>query len=308
MNHSKFSLADLITLLAAIAFGFICFLGTNFYTLGDTKLSIIITVVITVLLSGTALGVKWLKRTNSNFKTSFIWEMILLVLFTALTVFFTYSPFSHYFVVSEKKAEIQKKLTSSITQAENMFSEYEEYAETRKNLYQQQLRSAVINEKINPSIFADFGFQSNNNAFNQNRIEDIMRMVHADLYPSNFKDMKTVDSTWLAKSKVIVKNWRPIGVVDVMKNVEQNSIKSKNELVKFSAIREKSEEAINFEYALQFENVKKHFTTLGNPTPISIGLAAVAYLLMLLSYLISKRSTKTTFGANKNNGEFDVKY
>lgn len=308
MNQSKFSLADLITLLAALAFGFICFLGANFYTLGDITKSIILAVSISVLLGGTAIGAKWLKRTDGNFKTCFVWEIILLILLTGLTGLFTYSVFSHYFVVSEQKNAIKNKLTASITQAENMFSKYEEYAETRKDLYRHQLRSAVINEKINPSIFANFGFQSNNNAFNQNRIEDIMRMVHADLYPSNFKDMKTADSTWLAKSKGIVENWKPIGVVDVMKNVEQNSIKSKNELVKFSDITEHLENKENFKYTLQFENVKKHFTTLGNPTTISIGLAAVAYLLMLLSYLISKRSTKTTICIKKNKGDFDVEY
>jgi len=40
MKQSKFSLADVLTLLTALAFGFICFLGKNFSTLGNTSESI----------------------------------------------------------------------------------------------------------------------------------------------------------------------------------------------------------------------------------------------------------------------------
>jgi hypothetical protein len=38
MKQSRFSLADLLTVLTSIAFGFICFLGKNFSTLGDTSM------------------------------------------------------------------------------------------------------------------------------------------------------------------------------------------------------------------------------------------------------------------------------
>jgi uncharacterized membrane protein YidH (DUF202 family) len=125
MKQSRFSLADLITVLTSIAFGFICFLGKNFSTLGDTSISITWAAIITVSLAGTAFLAKLLKRTKRNFKTNSILEKVVLLLFTVLTVYFAYSPFSHYFNVSAKKTEIQNKLQTSITQVENMFAEYE---------------------------------------------------------------------------------------------------------------------------------------------------------------------------------------
>ncbi len=307
MNQSKFSLADVLTVLSALSFGFVCFLSANFYTLGNTKQSILLSVIITVLMGVTALGAKFLKRTSRNFKTSFKWEMILLVLFTGLTFFFAYSPFPHYFVVSGQKTVIQGKLIATITQAENMFSEYERYAENRETLYKNILRSVVTAKSINSREYAKYGFV-NNTIADDKQIENKMFTVHADLFPSNFKEMKTADSTWLTDARSIVEKWKRISIVRIVNEVELNSNDWLDKLVKLSAIRENGEQASDFDYKLSFDDVKKHFTTLGKPTPLSIGLAILAYMLMLFSYLISKRSTKTTVGTIKGKGDFDIEY
>jgi len=307
MKQSKFSLADVLTLLAALAYGFVCFLGTNFYTLGDSTQSIVLAVIIAGLLGITALGAKLLKRTSRNFKTRFVWEMILLVLFTGLTAFFSYSPFPHYFVVSEQKTEIQNKLTASITQAENMFAAYEDYAENREKLYESELYSVVAGKNINPSNFAAFGFV-NNGVPDNKQIDNKMFTIHADLFPTNYEEMKKVGSTWLTEARNIVESWKPIGIVNVVNEVEKNSNDWLSKLTGLSSMREKGEQTEDFAYELSFDDVKKHFTTLGKPSPLSIGLAGGAFLLMLLSYLISKRSTKTTIGTTKDKGEFDVDF
>ena len=320
MNQSKFSLADVLTLLTALAFGFMCFLGTNFYTLGNISQSITLAVIITVLLGGTALGAKLLKRTSGNFKTCFVWEMIMLVLFTGLLVFFSFSPFPHYFVVSDQRVEIQNKLTKSITQAENMFAEYEQYAENRENLYKSKLRSVVAAKNINPSEYAEYGFERNG-INDQKQIENKMFTVHADLFPTNYVERKQVASDRLAEERHTLNNWWAwnIGVVDVVNNVELNSNDWLNTLVELSTIREKGEHADDFTYNLSFDDVKKHFTTLGNPTLLSIGLAVLAYLLMILSWIVTKRSTKSKYGfrtlfrslfseKNKTVGKYDIKY
>ena len=292
MNQSKFSLADLITLLTAIAFGFACFIGVYFYTLGDTKQSVILAVIIAVLLGGTALGAKLLKRTSRNFKSCFIWEMILLVLFTLLMVFFSYSPFPHYFVVSEQKEEIQSKLRASITQAENMFSEYNEYADNRENLYKSKLQSIVATKNVNPTAYKDFGFVDNNGVSDDKQIENKMFSLNADLFPSNFAQTKLVDSTWLANARKTVDGTFFMGIVGTVNDVEQNSNNWLNELIKPSKVREKGEQTEDFAYNLSFEDVKKHFTTLGSPTLISIGFSVLAYLLMLFSWFVTKRHSR----------------
>lgn len=313
MNRFKFSLADVLTVLIALLFGYVCFLSTYFFTLGKTRQSIILSVIIFVLLCGTALGAKVLKRTGGNFKTRFISEMTLLILFTGFTFYFSYSPFSHYFVVSAQKEEIQRKLNASITQAENMFTEYEHYTGKREGLYKDKLNSVVAAKDINQSEYDSYGFV-NNNVSNEKQIANKIRTLHIDLFPSNYYSdsisvgIKDGATTWLADAKDKIAGWKPLGVVIVVNEVEQHSTEWYNTLTGLSKVREKGEQADDFADHLSFDDVKKHFITLGRTTSLSIGLAVAAYLLMLLSYLITKRSTKTNIGTSKKKGKFDINY
>jgi hypothetical protein len=293
MNQTKFTLADVLTLLTALTFGFVCFLGTNFFTLGETWQSIILAVIITVLLAGTALGAKTLRRTSRNFKFCFICEIVLIVLFTCFMLLFSYSPFPHYFTVAEQREVMQPKLAAGIEQAENMFAAYELYADNREHLYRSNLRSVVQAKNINPSAYSAYGFDANS-VPDATQIDNKMFTLHADLFPTNYVNMKQEYSAWLAKARNSLNNWWAwnFGVVDVVNNVESNSQSWLNTLIGFSKVRETGEQANDFDYALSFANVKTHFQTLGSPTPLTIGLSALACLLMLLSYFITKRHTR----------------
>jgi hypothetical protein len=310
MRQSKFSLADVLAILTALAFGFICFLGKNFYTLGSISESIIWAVIITVSLASTAYIAKILKRTTRNFKTNFILEIFVLFLFTGLLIYFACSPFPHYFNVSAKKTEIQKKLQTSIIQAENMFAKYESHAQQCESTYRGKLDAAVAIG--NPSELNDLDFR--NDVPLNTQIDHKMNTLHTNLFPnkysdtSNNKGIKEVATAWLAKAKKINNNWKSIGIVTVVNNVEKNSNAWLNQLIDFSKVRETENICLPFEYELQINEVKTHFTTLGKPTHLSIGLALGAYLMMLFSYLITKRSSKTTIGANKEKGEFDIDF
>lgn len=311
MKQSKFSLADVLTVLTALAFGFVCFLGINFYTLGDTSQSFKLASLITILLAGTALLAKILKRTNRHFKTYLFFEILTLVVFTGLMTFFAYSPFPHYFNVSSNKKEIQDKLHLGITQAGKMFSEYERYAANRENLYKAKLQSVVAAKKTNPQAYKAYGFQKGS-VSDGKQMDNKMFTLHADLFPTNYSDnvkhngLKEVATRWLEEAKNTTNSWKPIGVVSVVNDVEQNSINWLNQLDSISSIRENGEQAIDFEYKLSFNDVKTHFSTLTKPNPLSIGLAVGAYLLMLLSYLISSRSSKSIIGTVKRLGKYDI--
>ena len=82
MKASRFSLADLLTLLAAVAFSFICFLGLNFVTEGDLLVSILVSIGIMLVLGGLAFMAKWQKTARKDFKAHIILE------FSAIVVFF----------------------------------------------------------------------------------------------------------------------------------------------------------------------------------------------------------------------------
>ena len=307
MNQSKFSLADVLTVLAAIVFGFVSFLGANFLNINNDKVwgmshtagCVAMAIFIAVLLFGTACGAKVLKRTTRNFKTCFVWEVILLVLFVLFAVFFASksSPFPHYFAVTEQKAEINSKLQTSIVQAENMFAAYETYADNRENLYKNKLRGVVAAKNINPTEYAEYGFE-HNSVSDASQIETKMFTVHADLFPTNYSEtianngIKEVATSWLQDAKNTTNSWKPIGIVSVVNDIEKNSNEWLTTLVSLSQIREQGEQATDFEYLLSFDDAKMHFTKLGTPTGLAIGLAVLAYVLMLLPWIFSRRSSK----------------
>lgn len=296
MNQFKFSLGLVFMLLTAVCFGYICFLGLNFYTLGDKFRSIIISLIIVLLLIGTAFGASLLKKTTRNFKTCRIWEGVLISFFTLLMICFTYFPYSHYFDVSVKKNLIQTKLNANISQAENMYREYENYVTGRHDLYREVLISVAHNKNEAPAVYNSYEFSKINSVSDETQIKNKHFKIKALLLPSNFTSMKTTDSTWLAKARISVTNWDAISLVDVINSIETNSTNSLKQLVHLSeqkALKEDSEKfALSDE--LKFENVKSYFTTMGTPTPLAIATAFLAYLLMLLSWLITKRDTRGT--------------
>jgi hypothetical protein len=298
MKQSKFSLADVLNVLTALAFGFICFLGENFSTLGNTSLSIMWAVFITISLAGTVFVAKLLKQTSRNFRTNFVLEIVALVLFTSLMFFFTYTSFSHYFNVSAKKTEIQGKLQLSITQAENMFALYEQYVERRKNGYRGNLQSAVDGKGTAPSEYANYCFV-NGQVPDYVQIDSKMFTLHTLLFPTNYSDsttkkgIKDVATTWLNNAKIITNSWSPVSIASVINNVENNSISWRTQLIELSKQGECGETYLDFDSKLSFGDVKIYFTTYSKPTPLSVGLAVVAYLLMLLSWFVTKRDSRS---------------
>jgi len=310
MTQRKFSLADIITILSALTFGFLCFLGANFLNIGkslvwgmeQTTGCIVMALSISILLFGAAYGAKLLKRTSRNFKSSFIWEISLLALFFLLAVTFTMksSPFIHYFTVKAQQSEIENKLQTNILQAEKMFVEYESYVENRKYLYQSTLQRVVNSKGTNQLAYYDLGFDDTSGISDASQIQTKMFSINADLFPSNYTDsvnhngLKEIATEWLQEAKSTVSNWKPIGIVGVIHEIEKNSNDWLIELINLSKVQEQGESHQEFVYTLSFNDVKSHFTEPESPSLLSIGIASIMYVLMLLSWFVTKRDSRST--------------
>ncbi|MDR1170753.1 MAG: hypothetical protein LBK97_07975 [Prevotellaceae bacterium] len=301
MNYSKFSLADLLTVLGTLGFGFFCFLSLNFISLGETVPSIIYAVAIAMILGGLAFGAKTLKKTSRNFKTCIIWEWILLFLFAAVALI-AIIPFSHYFTVAEQKSEIQQQLTASIEQAERMFTGYEDYANKRLGIYRDRLNSIVEAKKTNSGKYNDI-FEGNKD--DKEQVKTKMNIFRKQLYSPDYEAMRLKDSVWIASAKAIIANWKPIGIVNVIKTIENRVSSRRDELRQFSTVRAQGEEAKDFEYLFTFDDVTGKITELDSPAALAIAVVAGLYALMLLSYFITKRhprypGLKMIFGTAKS--------
>lgn len=294
MKQSKFSLADLLTIVGAVAFGFICFLGLNFIQMGDDRKSITLASAFTIVLLLCAFGAKLLKRSDHNFRTSVTFEFILITLFTLILVTLSISPFPHFFNVTSQRYEVKKNLKASINQAKNMFEEYEAYASRRENLYRNNLRSVVAAKNTMPSAYARYGFSSSE-VSDEKQIENKMFTIHADLFPTNYCDtithngIKDIAQDWLEYAGNAVDLWKPIGIPRIAKEVQEESEKWRNTLVDYSKVREKGEEANDFEYALSFSEVEDILTEEKAPCAISIILSIILWGVMMFSWMITKR-------------------
>jgi hypothetical protein len=298
MHTSKFSLADLLTVLGTVILFFFCFLSLNYYTFGQTLRSVMGALVIALIVGGLAFIVKLLKTTRGNFRARIIWEWFFLILFAGVAVV-AVIPFSHYFSVLDQKNEIQSKVSANITQAEGMFTKYEDYSSNRENIYKRRLQSVVIAKRVKPSDYRRYGFIDG--ITDDVQIDNKKFTLHAQLFPSNYNEkdgIKQVATTWLANAKYTLENkWSfTFGIVNVIQKSETNITTWKNELKRYSSFRAQGESASDFDYSLTFTDVTDKFTKLNtSPTGNSTIYAIILYVLMLLSYFVSKRSTKNHY-------------
>ena len=309
MKASRFSLADLLTLLAALAFGFICFLGKNFETEGDILISVLVSFGIVIILGGLALTAKLQKTVRKGFKAHIIVEFCIVIVFTGLYFFASYYTFPHYFTVSSKKEQIKKSLLSSIDGATKMFDDYEAYAKNRESFYEANLNSIVAAKNTRPTDYSDYGFGAEGIS-DDVQIENKLFTLHADLFPTNYSDTvsrkgtKDVATKWLTEQRSTVSQWRPIGIPIVAKELAARASEWRSELISYSKIREKGEVAQDFTYELSFGDVSPLLTEKGSPNLLPIILSIVLWALMLFSWIITKRDTrfpgfKRVFGTDK---------
>ncbi|MDR2693353.1 MAG: hypothetical protein LBB74_03965 [Chitinispirillales bacterium] len=297
-----------LIVLGAVGFGFGCFLGMDFYTLGDKTQSITVAAVAAGVLLALAVALAHLKRTYGNFKVCFIAEMILLIVFFGAAGYFAYSDLSHYFVVTKQRNKIQNKLDECITNTEKMFTEYDGYVKKRKDFYERYLAGLADSnaKKTRWSEYTGVYYDTTGRVSDLTQREELLFKLTTELCPSNYDKMKQVSSSWLGEARGVVKNWspidivKPIGIVDVVNNVEQNSKAWRDTLVSLSKYRQKKEDAENFAGRLSFDNtlsdVKGRFRERGDIMArlnvMAVATTLVLVALMLVYWLWPGRSSK----------------
>jgi hypothetical protein len=304
LSSGELTAVILCTIVGSVFFGFFCYLSLNFLSLGNTLPSIVWSAVLALFLCIPVFVAICLKKTSRPTKSRIIWEWALLVLFVVAAVVAAL-PFSHFFVVSEQKGGIQQTVTANITQAENLFDDYETYANNRLNIYENKLKSITAAISVNPSEYSNYGFVSGTD--DKTQVENKMFTLRAQLYPSNYDNMKQVNTKWLADSKAIVTDWKPIGIVTVINEVESELTLWKDQLKGFSSFRAQGEQASDFEYTLTFSTVTNKITEFDSPTSLSILVAIGLYVFILLPYIPIKRHSKfsgykTLFCSNTSGG------
>src|SRR5690554_5170703 len=189
MKTPKMTLGNVLLLIAALGVGFVTYLSMNFITLGNTKESIIGALITSIVLAGLAFAAQRFKKTNRNFKTNIILEIVFLILFV-VAGYFALQPFSHVFTVMQEKEAITNKVGNNLEQAKLMFNKYEDYANNRIAIYESALKAAVANKASNPDEYEAFGFK-NGARTDSDQIETMLFRIKNNLFPSNYDQDST---------------------------------------------------------------------------------------------------------------------
>ena len=151
-------------------------------------------------------------------------------------------------------------------------------------------------KRVNPEEYKNFGFVEGTD--DNTQVENKMFSLKAQLYPSNYSEMKQIDSDWLSDTKDKVTSWSPTGIVKVV-NTLKIEISSWNEQLKsYSSFRAKGETATDFDFPLSFDDVSGIFNKSTSPNPLALVIGIALYLLMSLSYFITKRDTRSPLRGN----------
>jgi hypothetical protein len=307
-KQSIFSLADVITLVMVIFYGYFSFLGALFLNInnetvwGMSKVTgcMFISLFCALPLLLTAWGAKVLKGTTKNHSERRLFEVVFLVLFGLFSLFLlsSYSPFIHYFTVSNRDTSINDKINRVITNSEAMFDHYESLVDRRIFNYQGKLRAVV--EGGSYTQLEDYKI-SNANVSNEEKVKTRIEIMRFALLPPHYSDsttqngIKQVAMKWLGDAKQIPHKWRPIGLVSLVPNIERN-ISDWEQLLKTlyeDGIQPgENVEPEQFDYNVRVVRLSSDFTLTDSPRMITIMFALFLNLLMLLSWFMTKRDRK----------------
>jgi len=293
MNKSRVTLSAIITLIGAIAFGFISFLGNMYLKSGEYFNSIIYPVLFTLGLIILALVASKFKKKKFFFQKNAIKELLFVFIYLFLAIISMVS-FTHFFTIQDRKNEISLKIERDIENVKKMFPKYEESVNERIDGFDGFLDATIAGKATNQTMYIKYFviggpdeiFQKNNKL---NQFQD-------DLKPNEYDTMKQLALDWLNKSQHIILSLKPIGLMEVINSFETNSKEWYSKIQKYDkTINTFQDEGNNtpFTYNLSFSSVNEELTTIKKPDFISLGILIVVHIFILFIYILAIRDGKS---------------
>lgn len=289
--RSKFNLADVLSLIAIIVYGFFVFLSENFLEWGDTNKTIVWTAIVVGLLLLFSFGAKFLKQTKRNFVTCIVFECVF-VIALAVTSYLTFPRFGHFLAVTDVRSNIQDELVDNIKNGENMFVAYDNYCTQRTRDYSNLVEDAIDRKSINPSYYKSFGFGNGRDAEHKKTlINDITSQLNG---LGEYSELRKNAEKRFKEANNAVMNWQPLTIIEVIDNIDKDINVYYNKLVDLSSDCNMVNETYDdFSYVLNDGNVvKEKMNTYSGYSMLGLILAITLFVFMVLPYIAAKRDYK----------------
>lgn len=293
--NTRFTLAAVISIIGALAFGFVTFLGNMYLKEGDYMQSALYTSIWAIALLGIAFIASKFKKARFNFKKNAAGELLFIVLYIVVA-FFSMVSFTHFFTVQNKKEQIGKVIKQDIDNVRNMFQEYEKHVDHRMQEFDGFLDVLIAGKVPNRIAYLEYfkdpgpddNFQKNTN----------LKNFKDDLQPDEYDSTKVLALDWLKKSEQIVLDLKPFGLMDVIENFENNATKWYGNIQKydqtFNTFKQKDQAGfIPFTYQIGFTSITSEVTKIEKPTFIALLFLIAAHILILFVYILAIRDGKS---------------
>ena len=281
----KFSWGHIFAFIALIFISYVSFLGLTYLTDGNFIYAGCGAFVIDVILVIFFIVPQLLKGTDHKFGRRIIIERILICMapfaFAAAML-----PFIHFWRVFDNRKEVESTFTESLQSTKDMFETYEDYSETRLQIFEDSLIAYNVDST---------------------RIQNSIEALRLQILSKNFTTLKKSANEWMDKAtKATVWNAFMIGNID---QIESSIDNWKNSLHGFSSKVLTAEPADSSAYykdtlifseshpsflaaKKNFNNLRKIYTDLKAPTVLALGLCVLMYLMLMFPYFLQSRNTK----------------
>lgn len=301
MNEKlQFSWGHIIAFLALIAVSYISFVGFTYLTNGNFTFALIVMGITDIVFIIFFIGAQQMKASGVKMKRKIIWERIFI--FGSPVVFIAgMISMSHFWTIRSQNNEIVATFTTSINDAQQLFSDYEAYSNTRIENYEKGLNRIIANKESDKRTFIEAGFEDNKASIQR---ENMIETLRLQLLSQNYDSLQNVAEKWMNEAGRGASTWN----VFLLGNTREirNALANWETQLKSFSTKEMSNESLTGKIShFQSDGAEKaiagidsltaSFTRQGFPTIGAIIFGIVIYLMLILPYIIQDRHTKNIY-------------
>ena len=301
MNEKlQFSWGHIIAFLALIVVSYISFVGFTYLTNGNFTFALIGMGITDIVFIIFFIGAQQVKSSGVKMRRKIIWERIFI--FGSPVVFIAgMISMSHFWTVRSQNDEIVSTFTTSINDARQLFSDYENYSNTRIENYENGLNRIIANKESDKRTFIQAGFEDNKANIQKDNMIETLRL---QLLSQNYDSLQNVAEKWIDEASQGASTWN-VFLLGNTREIKDALCNWENQLKSFSAKEMSNESTTGTVDRFQSNGAKNaiagidslttSFITQQFPTLAAIIFGIVIYLMLLFPYFIQDRHTKNVY-------------
>lgn len=296
----KFSWGHIIAFIALIAVSYTSFVGFTYLTNGSFVSGAIGMALTDIVFIFIFIGAQQLKSSGVKMKKKIVWERILIFGSPLIFVVGMVS-MSHFWTVRSQNDEVVETFNTALNSGKSIFDDYEKYANTRIDNYQNNLTRIIAGRESNPDLYRRAGFTPGIENVQKDNMVEVLKL---QLLSSNYDSLKNLALTWIEDANQGASTYN-VFLLGNTREISEALTNWENQL-KGLTTKKLSNEQLNGPVAdfdtnagsaagRQIESIGHKFTSQKIPTAGAVIFGVAIYLMMIFPYFIQDRHSKSVY-------------